>query len=203
MTSYYGVQTQSEVFAELERIAQKEGFVKNAADENSDQSSKGKYNVTGGKGEDEVNAAHPGGGSDCCEAQGDYGKVETLLEQHKVFEEVAGKNPTGKLAYVVNFLQKVATVIEEEGLQSKDPAAFKVGKVLDEAVEKLIVLAKKKKKDEDDEDKDDKKKDKKKKKGKGKKKELPEALKKAIEKKKKGKKDKKEAAEEVAFTVKL
>ena len=50
-------------------------------------------------------------------------------------------------AYVVNFIQKIATVIEEEGLQSGDPKAFKVGKVLDEAVDRLIALAKKKKKD--------------------------------------------------------
>ena len=187
MTSYYGVQTQSEVFAELERIARKEGFVKEAADEKA-ESSKDKYSVTGGKGEDEINSAHPGGGTTAAEAQGDYGKVETLLEQHKVFEDIATKNSSGKLAYVVNVLQKIATAIEEEGLQSEDMNAFKVGKILDDAVDRLVSLAgkkkgpgipdgtgplsgtdecpKSKKKKDKDEDKDDKKKDKKKKKDK-------------------------------------
>ncbi|GAG89322.1 unnamed protein product, partial [marine sediment metagenome] len=116
----------------------------------------------GGSGEDEVKAAHPQGGSDICEARDNWGKVETIVEQHNINEGIATKNPTGKLAYVVKMLQKIATAVEEDGLEHKSAEAFQISEILDDAVNEIVSLAKKKKDDEDEdenekEDKDEKK----------------------------------------------
>jgi hypothetical protein len=189
-TAYYGVNTESEVFNEFAKIAKKEKLIKTAEE---DTNVKDKYGVTGGTGEEEVNKAHPGGGPVVAEAAGDHAKVETIVEQHRKMEEVALKTPTGKLAHVIHNLQKMATQIEEECLTSDAALAFSVGKVLDAAVEKLVILAakakdkedKKKDKEDKEDDKEDKKKDKKKDK----------------EDKEDKEDDKEDKEEKVAFTV--
>lgn len=73
------------------------------------------YDVTGEKGEDLINQAHPGGGPTLVPAAEEGGKVETIVEEHKKVVDKATKQPTGKYAEMMNKLVATANLLEKEG----------------------------------------------------------------------------------------
>lgn len=78
------------------------------------------YHVHSEKGEDLVNAAHPGGGT---ETQLDVkpgdklALVETIVEQHKVIEDIARGMPTGKIASLSERLVRLADKYDAAGFE--------------------------------------------------------------------------------------
>jgi len=144
---YYGINTESEVLKNFERIAKEEGLVKTAADYDGIEA-KENYNVTSETGDGEVADAHPGGGTvvpfDMKPAD-NADRVETIVEQHKINEGIARQqSATAKVAYAVNLMIKLADAIEQDGLELEDNALFEVSNVLDEAINKVVATARKK-----------------------------------------------------------
>ena len=78
------------------------------------------YHVHNEKGEDLVNAAHPGGGTQTqldTKPEGKLGFVETIVEQHKVLEDIARGTPTGKIASLSERLVRLADKFEDAGFE--------------------------------------------------------------------------------------
>lgn len=74
------------------------------------------YGVTSESGEDLVGSAHPGGGISVDDsASGDLSKVETIVEQHKRWRDVAESMPTGKVASLAKELVALADALDEGG----------------------------------------------------------------------------------------
>ena len=137
---YFGTKLESEVLREFEKISVEEGFVKLA--EKEEVPSKEKYNVTDETGEDEVKKAHPDGGNDIALSGSNWGKVETIVEQNNISQQIATSNPTGKLAYTLNVLFKLANAVDTDGLESEDNEAFEMSAVIDEAINKIVAVSK-------------------------------------------------------------
>ena len=138
---YYGTKLDSVVLKEFERISTEEGFVK-LAEKKEEPASKNKYNVTDEDGEDEVDKAHPDGGTDIALSGSNWGKVETIVEQNNISQQIATSNPTGKLAYTLNVLFKLANAVDTDGLEKEDSKAFEMSAVIDEAINKIVATAK-------------------------------------------------------------
>lgn len=89
------------------------------------------YDVTGESGESLIQAAHPGGGTVADDSGSqDYGKVETIVEQHNRNTEIARSMPTGKLASLMAKLVALADELDEDGFTA-------LAKNLDTEIEKL------------------------------------------------------------------
>lgn len=140
----------SEVFNAFADIAVKEGLLKKEAEylyPDFDISQKSPeldikvagdkrtelYDVTGETGEDLINKAHPGGGVVAdASGSGDYGKVETILEEQKKNRDIAESVPTGKLAALMAHLVALADEL--------DAAGFEVlAQELDDEMQKLAI----------------------------------------------------------------
>jgi hypothetical protein len=80
----------------------------------------GIYDVSGEKGEDLVDAAHPDGGHKMEDMIGDS-LVETILERHLKMVEMIGKKPTGKLASHLDILGAVKNVLGQGQEQAPAP----------------------------------------------------------------------------------
>jgi hypothetical protein len=73
------------------------------------------YDVHGETGEKLIEMAHPGGGPVIVSTKDEGGKVETIVEEHKKMVEKSTKNPTGKIAKVIQKLIVRANALEDAG----------------------------------------------------------------------------------------
>lgn len=101
------------------------------------------YHVHNEKGEDLIDAAHPGGGTETqldVKPSDKLGLVETVVEQHKVLEEIARGTPSGKLASLSDRLVRLADKFDAAGFEVvADNLTATLGEIAEVSKKKIVV----------------------------------------------------------------